>query len=1022
MWCLFIQLAKESEVSRQGAGLFCERDYGGLTNTMNNIRDHLHETEALCMFVQTNVLEDRLEDIIAGMESQKLYPYEAFFGNHPTKPFLQIGQLNLSPPEVRSQPTLSFHDIDEYIVKTGYGTVLENALEQQSIGVGQAIECDLVTVVPPGVSTDSPLNELLGFLTIPEGYSIPQPGEKFSLLFSEFSAAIPQASWDDQEQTSTFHGSPQRKATENWGEATTTDNALDPDFNPVEALKHTDLHGEPIVTDEQDQTHSPLESDSGKHADFHGESVVTDEQDQTQSPLDSDYGIPRDADECHWAHGWRCTVLTPAPFSPDGTVTIYMRCDLNEETNQPYITEEGYVPRPITPKTNDPNFDFHDVLSKEQTHKCHINRISSQKPYRQQISACFGLVSHTGSIHQTLLANNTMKLPEVNVYQSITPENLLQYANQVKKDGSMNKEQISVFEKFQKLRGGIGVVQGPPGTGKTYTLARCVLPFLLYPKKDVNPDETPEAPEAPDRTKIPDAKRTHPARHQVLLVAPTNAAADHLAQSMNDIIKKHSDEFSSGIPKVVRVYPIHAEKDSYCKPDAALHSIDEGTVTNADVGQVLQTEMVYKLFMDYYAENKPSRQGTRSSDSRITLHELSLGRQIIEFAQNDARWDPWLEQRDQLANENLDSQQKPDYVAYGKYMLQQVLADSDIVVCTLFSAGQFIIREAISPDAIFIDEAAMTKETDLWPLYNFYKSVPLLLFGDHHQLQSIVRSYPERNQFYTQLRVSPFARFVYAGLLVELLREQHRMAPDISAIVNQIFYDDQLRDAPEVTLLHNEMAQKILEWNKTDSISCESNAIFVDVRDAEPGKIGYSIFNKTFAEQGISLCRALLCAGILNPKDIVILTPYEAQYRLYQRLLVQAHVQSPKLGFKQVDVRKVDSFQGQESPVVILDVTFTDKLGFMSVPNRWNVALSRARNALYVLCDRSLIRKQGCRVYCVAELLRIVDKKKLWAESQQQLMTKGKRGAGLAKGPRAWKKNAYESTSAFGKIPLRFVN
>lgn len=320
-----------------------------------------------------------------------------------------------------------------------------------------------------------------------------------------------------------------------------------------------------------------------KHTDLHGEPTVTEEQYQTQFPLEFD-NVPQEANECSWEHSWRCTVLTPAPFAPDSTVTIYMRCGFNKETNQPCISEEGHEPRPITPKTNDPKLDLHDVLSKEQTHECRINRISSQKPYRQQIAACFGLVKYAGSIHQTLLANNTMNLPEVDVYQSIAPENLVQYANRVKKDGSMNKEQLSIFEKFQKLRGRIGVVQGPPGTGKTYTLARCVLLFLLYPKKDVNPDETHEAF---DRTKIPDAKRTHPALHQVLLVAPTNAAADHLAQSLNDIIEKHSDEFSSGKHKAVRVYPINAEKDSYYRPDAALPFIDGATVTNADIEQAL---------------------------------------------------------------------------------------------------------------------------------------------------------------------------------------------------------------------------------------------------------------------------------------------------------------------------------------------------------------------------------------------------------------------------------------------------
>ena len=121
------------------------------------------------------------------------------------------------------------------------------------------------------------------------------------------------------------------------------------------------------------------------------------------------------------------------------------------------------------------------------------------------------------------------------------------------------------------------------------------------------------------------------------------------------------------------------------------------------------------------------------------------------------------------------------------YMLQQMLADTDLVVCTLFSAGQDIVLEAINPEAIFVDEAAMTKETDLWPMYNWCSRIPLLLFGDHHQLPSLVKGPPEANQLHRQFQVSPFARFVYGGLL-GILREQHRMAPDVSVIVNRVFY------------------------------------------------------------------------------------------------------------------------------------------------------------------------------------------------------------------------------------------
>ena len=896
MWCLLINLTKQSEVPRQGAGLFRERDYHGLTDIMNNTRDHLHETEVLCLFVRSAALEDSVKKIRHGFENQVNHPYGPFFGDHPTNPFLELDQLNVSPPKVKSQATLSFHDIDEYIVKTGYGTVLENSLEQKSIGAGDALPCNVVTVLPPGVPTDNPLNELLGFLTTPEGYSIPQPGETFPLLLSKLN--------------------------------------------------------------------------------------VTEKHHLNPSQLANAYP---------WKNGWRCTVLTPGPFAPDSTVMIHMRRAFDKDTDKPVILEKDYEPRPLIPKANDPKFDLQNALSNEQARGCWIKRSQTQNPYKQQIAASFGLVNRGQFIHPTLLANDTMSLTEVNAYRTIASENLVEYANRVKADGSMNKEQLTVFEKFQVLRGWIGVVQGPSGTGKTYTLARCVLPFLLYPKEELNPDKHPKAPapkETPKgtRTKIPAIKRTRIDRHQVLLLAPTNAAADYLAQSLHEMIEKHSGEFDSGKPKVVRVYPINAEKDSYHNPSAEW--TDESTATNTDVEQALQSERVYKLFMDHYLENKPSDKLTRYSASRITLQRLSLGNQTIEFARNDERWKPWLRQRSDLAMEDLDGQQKATYFAWGKYMMQQVLADADIVVCTLFSAGQKIIREAISPDAVFIDEAAMTKETDLWPIYAWYSRVPLLLFGDHHQMQPFVKSTPETNQFHRQLQVSPFTRFVYAGLLVEVLREQYRMAPDISAIVNRIFYANEVRDAMKVTLPHNQMAQRILEWNRTGRISCNSNAVFLDVRGASAEKIGFSTVNYTFAEHGIALCRELL--SIVSPKDIAIITPYEAQYRLYQRLLLKAHLQWPEHGFKHVNVWKLDSSQGKERSVVIFDVTFTERIGFMAVPSRWNVALSRACDGMYVLCDRSGIRKQGCRTYCIGELLRIADGRKLWVGSER-LVAKRKR-------------------------------
>jgi len=50
----------------------------------------------------------------------------------------------------------------------------------------------------------------------------------------------------------------------------------------------------------------------------------------------------------------------------------------------------------------------------------------------------------------------------------------------------------------------------------------------------------------------------------------------------------------------------------------------------------------------------------------------------------------------------------------------------------------------------------------------------------------------------------------------------------------------------------------------------------VDICDAIPGEIGPSTINYTFAEEGISICRALLHDNVVDRKEIVLLTPYEA--------------------------------------------------------------------------------------------------------------------------------------------------
>ncbi len=97
----------------------------------------------------------------------------------------------------------------------------------------------------------------------------------------------------------------------------------------------------------------------------------------------------------------------------------------------------------------------------------------------------------------------------------------------------------------------------------------------------------------------------------------------------------------------------------------------------------------------------------------------------------------------------------------------------------------------------------------------------------------------------------------------------------------------------------------------------------------------------------------------MEPTDILIVTPYNAQIRAIQRALTA----SGQAGFR---VGTVDKFQGQVAPVVIYSMatSSTDQaprgLDFLYDPHRLNVATSRARALAIIVASPDLIRV-SCR-------------------------------------------------------------
>ncbi|EPS39692.1 hypothetical protein H072_6524 [Dactylellina haptotyla CBS 200.50] len=245
---------------------------------------------------------------------------------------------------------------------------------------------------------------------------------------------------------------------------------------------------------------------------------------------------------------------------------------------------------------------------------------------------------------------------------------------------------------------------------------------------------------------------------------------------------------------------------------------------------------------------------------------------------------------------------------------------------------------ALQPKICLIEEAAETLEGPL--IAACYPSIQqLILVGDHKQLKGhcSVRSLEEPPY---NLAVSMFERLVTNGVEFTMLNKQRRMRPEIREILNPIY--PELEDDVQVL-------------NKPPIPGMGSTNLYFCAHTIPEEQDELSKKNKHEAQMVVNLCGYLFDNGVPQ-SEITILTFYTGQVREIGRLLRQ----HPRLndGKERVRVATVDSFQGEENEVVILSLCRSNNngsIGFLNVPNRVCVALSRAKRGFYMFGNAELM-------------------------------------------------------------------
>jgi ATP-dependent RNA/DNA helicase IGHMBP2 len=171
------------------------------------------------------------------------------------------------------------------------------------------------------------------------------------------------------------------------------------------------------------------------------------------------------------------------------------------------------------------------------------------------------------------------------------------------------------------------------------------------------------------------------------------------------------------------------------------------------------------------------------------------------------------------------------------------------------------------------------------------------------------------------------------------LHTQYRMAPEIGELVSRVFYAD------AGGLRHGRVTPVD---PRVQAFAKGTRVKLVDVRGPEQreGKSKYRTAEVAHIRgelQSLQEHAAKVGPPANGPErlGVAIITPYAAQARR-----LRASIDTTRYPALKVRIGIVDRFQGDEDQVVILSIAATTVAGFLKVPNRINVAVSRAQDLL----------------------------------------------------------------------------
>lgn len=466
---------------------------------------------------------------------------------------------------------------------------------------------------------------------------------------------------------------------------------------------------------------------------------------------------------------------------------------------------------------------------------------------------------------------------------------------------------------FHALTTRVAMIQGPPGTGKSFVGRELVRLFL---------------------------KNT---RHRIAVVCQSNQALDQFLVGLN----QHTD---------LCTYNVVARMGSQCTEPERLKGvlewraecpnpkIKERMLANVAVSQ--NTERLHSFLIDM----QRSRCTVGAAELSLMFDRLRGTRDKCRALRESVKYEKLRTRRvfAMTASFAARNRQFMDALAApigkwasgsedGRFSPAKTLETVTTIACLLLTLYSH------SPPARFhhtviVEEAGEMLEAHVLAALTAHTQ-HFIQIGDHHQLRPHCASH--LSAALAKLDVSLFERLHNNRLPAVTLNVQHRAHPQLADLIRPSIYA-RLEDAAS-TRAHRAVA------------GMPGRLAFMDHRMPEH-RSGTSLANVGEAAAVRGFCAYLLQQGY-RCEDIVVLCTYSAQVR--QLECPQARGLRTCHGCA---IATVDSFQGREARLVLVSLVRNNgagDVGFMATARRACVALSRAREGVYMFGNLAALAKRS---------------------------------------------------------------